>query len=167
MNSNLVLNALKDTLASNKERIAVMSQYAGGWEGWLQCELSLQWKPGEVEREAELWADGRACDLWFPSTNFCVELKCFGLNRAFKSSGTPRHISDIASTYKAWSQDILKDAQKLEELPSGWNGLSIVVIPTWLPSKALETIKVQLLPMTYSWQEHEGFYIALRKKGWL
>ena len=167
VNKNEVINALKDTLALNKQRIGMMSQYAGGWEGWLQCELSLRWDPGAVEREVELWGDRRACDLYFPLTKFCVELKCFGLNRAFKQGKNPLHISNIHSTYDDWSQDVLKDAKKLEELPSGWSGLSIVVVPTWLPPQPFETMKAQIGQMTYFWLEYEGFYIGLREKGWL
>jgi len=167
MNSNQVINAVKEILVSNRERIGMMSQYSGGWEGWLQCELSLKWNPGDVEREMELWGDRRACDLAFPSTKFCVELKCFGLARAFKRGGAPRHFSNIPSTYDDWSQDVLKDAKKLEELSDGWSGLSIVVVPTWLPRQPFETMKRQIGEMTYYWEEYEGFYIGYRRKGWL
>lgn len=167
MNNNLVRNALVETLTVNRDRIEVMSQYSGGWEGWLQCELSLCWGPGEVEREVALWNDRRACDLWFPETKFCVELKCFGLNRAFKKGNSPMHISDSDSTYSDWCKDILKDATKLEELPEDYNGLSVVVVPTWLPVDAFRSIKSQLVSSTYYWFEQNGFYIGLRRKGWL
>jgi hypothetical protein len=167
MKGNDVLNKLVETLAANRERIGVMSQYAGGWEGWLQCELSLKWEPGDVEREVALWNDRRACDLWFPATQFCVELKCFSLNRAHKAGAAPRHFSDIGSSYAGWSQDILKDSAKLEALPDGYLGVSIVVIPTWLPQDILVILKEQLSKVTYQWMEREGFFIGLRKKGWL
>lgn len=167
MNVHDVLSKLAETLAANRERIGEMSQYAGGWEGWLQCELSLKWRPGEVEREVQLWNDRRACDLWFPSTKFCVELKCFSLNRAFKSGASAMHLSDVSSTYAGWSADILKDAAKLKELPDGVSGVSIVIVPTWLPMEQLALLKQQLQSVTYQWSERDGFFIAVKRKEWL
>jgi hypothetical protein len=167
MNTQQIQQAVYHVLEHNSEKIGLMSQYSGGWEGWLQCELSVYWPSGTVEREVPIWGDRRACDLWFPETKYAVELKCFGLNRAFKSGGQPKHISDINSTYTKWAKEVIIDAKKIEELETGYNGLSIVIIPTWLPPKAFALMKAQLSELTYRWEERGGFFIALRLKGWL
>lgn len=175
MNANEVLSALKEALASRRADIELMTQFAGGWEGWLQCEIALRFPLGSVQREIRLWNDRRACDLFFedptaPSgapSAFCVELKCFGLNRAYRSGNDPKHISDIQSTYQAWSNDVLADAAKLRELPDEFDGMSIVLVPTWLPPELLTMMKQQLDAMTYRWEQHHGFYIGINLKEWL
>ena len=140
MNKEQVTEALTFVLTKMDEKINLISQFSGGWEGWLQCELSVLWKPGEVEREVALWGDRRASDLYFPSTKFCVELKCYGLNRAFKKGASPLHISNIQSTYTSFGDDIKVDINKLLELPPGYGGMSIIVVPNWLPDMAYNKI---------------------------
>lgn len=167
MNHNDVLNKLFNLLDEKRSLIEGISQYSGGWEGWLQCELSMCWDFGVVEREVALWGDKRAADLWFPKSKYCVELKCLSLNRAYKKGNNPLHISDIESTYSGFADDALEDIKKIGALPEEAGGCAIIVIPTWLTKHAFALLKDKLSSETYYWQEKNGFWIGTHKREWL
>ncbi len=158
MNFSEVVQNLDAILTEKKNQIGDFSQFSGGWEGWLQVEMTSKWGYGKVLREQPVWGDKRAIDLWFPDTNYGVELKCLGLNR---TSYTNHIISDINSTYKKFAQEVLEDVKKLEEFRG--SGLGIVVIPTWLPEEAISKIKNELSSKTFSWRYmgNAGFVVGL------
>lgn len=74
-------SATSQVLTINEGRVALLTQTKGGWEGWLQGELSLLLLElgHDVEREARVYGDTRAADL---VVGDCViELKALGLAR--------------------------------------------------------------------------------------
>lgn len=175
-----ILKKLKDLLSKQNDRIERISQYSGGWEGWLQCELALCWEPGDVEREAHVWGDQRACDLYFPTQKLCVELKTFGLARAHKASTSEkdaRVFGDIPSAYSGFASGIHDDMMKLQSPGTkGESGASIVIIPGWVPNIAAERTKdaplvllkkeiaartEQFSSARHDWEEHAGFHIGV------
>jgi len=166
MNYAEVVQALDAILTEHHISIGEASQHAGGWEGWLQIEMVKKWESGKVFREQGVWGDRRAIDLWFPETKFGVELKCFGLNRAFKEG----HIfSDTVSPYRAFAQLALEDVEKVRSIPQGGGGMAVVVIPTWLPSEHVATIKEELSSKTYQWgyMGNSGFIVGIHRSHWL
>lgn len=166
MNYAEVIEALDTILTDNCSFIGEASQHAGGWEGWLQIEMVKHWDSGMVYREQGVWGDRRDIDLWFPSTKFGVELKCFGLNRAYKEG----HIfSDTVSPYRAFANSALEDVEKVRTIPQGGGGMAVVIIPTWVPSEHVTTIKEELSSQTYHWtyMGKSGFIVGIHRSHWL
>lgn len=166
MNYVEVYQALNTILTDKGGKVSTMAQQAGGWEGWLQGELSAYWEEGKVYREQNAWGDRRAIDLWFPDTRFGVELKCFGLNRAYKEG----HIfSDTVRPYRAFAELVLEDVAKVRSLPQGGGGMAVVIIPTWVPSEHVATIKQELSSQTFQWSfmGNSGFIVGIHRNHWL
>lgn len=166
MDYNEVVQALDAILTEQKHAIGDFSQFSGGWEGWLQIEMTRKWPYGKVLREECIWGDAREVDLWFPETRFGVELKCLGLKRiAYKDN----IISEIASTYRKFAHDALVDVDKVRTIPQGGTGMAVVIIPTWVPEDRLVTLKSELSGVTYAWSYmgNGGFVVGIHRSHYL
>lgn len=166
MNYSQVVQALDAILTQQKQKIEGFSQHAGGWEGWLQTEMTGQWLSGAVLTEQYIWGDRRRIDLWFPGTRFGVELKCFSLNRA---SGDGQIFSSQLSKYDSFVDDVLEDVRKVHDIPQGGSGMAVVVIPTWLPEEKIYTLKNKLGKETYRWMYmgNNGFVVGVHHSSYL
>lgn len=103
-----------DVLVANGDKATLIAQGKGGWEGWLQGELSaaLLTLGYDVEREVHCYGDRRAADLVMPKT--VVELKALGLAR------------DPSSFYDGVDIDVAK----LQELDGVYERrFGVVVVP--------------------------------------
>jgi len=127
MNETTVLTKLKNFISGHSDKIERISQLSGGWEAWLQAELADLWSPGEVLREVNAYGPNSKlrADLFFPSTNFIVELKCLSLGQA----QTAGHLINTTafSLYKPIAKGTNTDASKITG--SANNGVSILIIP--------------------------------------
>ena len=154
-----VIDAIKLVINNNQTKLAIIWQFSGGWEIWLQCEVAyiLHEKGITVFREEKIWGDSRACDLYFPDNLFAAELKCPSLNRVQTSKKFGgQSIGSTDSGEGAFADEVIIDKAKLAEVRFG-NSVSICVLPD--SYIGMQGICMKLASAGYSWERYNGYMI--------
>jgi hypothetical protein len=120
--------ALRQVLSEQRQKVEILAQVCGGWEGWLQCEIAHVLSPNVV-REQQVYGDARKCDLQFES-GFVVELKCYGRAQTTKSKQFGQQSEAIQSSVDTYVAKVAQDVGKIQQLlGTGQHGCAIAVVP--------------------------------------
>lgn len=136
MDADSVLDAVRSIIWRNKDKVYLIAQTSGGWEGWLQCEVAWYFKEKTI-REVDVWDDGRKCDFYFESTKYIAELKALGWNVIQTSKRKGGSFQATQSALNSFVDRVVEDKRKVEDYEG--QGISIAVVPTFI-SQASDTL---------------------------
>lgn len=129
MDADSVLDAVRSIIWRNKDKVYLIAQTSGGWEGWLQCEVAWYFKAKTI-REVDVWDDGRKCDFYFESTKYIAELKALGWNVIQTSKRKGGSFQATQSALNSFVDRVVEDKRKVEGYKG--QGISIAVVPTFI-----------------------------------
>ena len=161
--NDIVENSLVPVLTANESKTEIISQSAGGWEGWLQCELfDFIFNQVGPAIEREYYVDSQRIDLVWMNTSkttgkqvprYYIELKCLGLNRIQKETESKRN-----AAIKDFLTGVLNDWAKLAPIAGVGSDvefadsiISIACIPNFGPELINEIYKVLVTENQYSY----------------